>query len=477
MPILPTEAVNDNNKLENALSAAFDLLRNAVDASIPRDASFADREAQTLRLGNELMRRSLQTDLELLVQSHGEGPLRIGERLYAQHLEGIVSYASLVGALPIQRATYREVGIRNGPTLVSLELAAGLMERVTPALAHRILLGHGDTNSRRLTRELAASFRDVPSRSTLAKSGHRLGAALAEDAVEIERIVREDEVLPAGTHAIAIGLDRTSTPMRELLADAERPDKTPKHIRERPFPYEVNYRMAYVGTVVFVDSNHRVLRTVRYGATAEDGPDELVQRMMSDIRRAREQRRNLQLLVIQDAAKEMWHLTTAALEAEPSLRTWYELIDHYHALEHFAEIAAAMEVDTKAKLDEWKCMLRQDDDAIDAIRQEVAREAAEPYLPCYRIVLEEGLVYLDNNHERLHYANLRDAGLPIGSGPTEGAWKSLITIRCKRSGQSWLTTGLRTVIAARTQLLNDRLPQAVALLRQRHYTAEIKRAA
>jgi len=122
-------------------------------------------------------------------------------------------------------------------------------------------------------------------------------------------------------------------------------------------------------------------------------------------------------------------------------------------------------------------MLRQDDDAIDAIRQEVAREAAEPYLPCYRIVLEEGLVYLDNNHERLHYANLRDAGLPIGSGPTEGAWKSLITIRCKRSGQSWLTTGLRTVIAARTQLLNDRLPQAVALLRQRHYTAEIKRAA
>jgi len=477
MPILPTAAVNDNPNVQEALSAAFELLRRAVDASIAAGASFADREAQTLRLGNELMRRSLQADLEDLVRSHGDGPLRIRGKVYARHLDGTVSYASLVGALPIRRATYREVGIRNGPTVVPLELAAGLMERATPALAHRVSLGHGDTNSRRLTRELEASLRDVPSRSTLEKVGRRLGSALAEDAVEIERIVRENEVLPPGTHAIAIGLDRTSTPMRELLPDAKRPDKTPKHVRERPLPYEVNYRMAYIGTVAFVDSSHRVLRTVRYGATAEDGPEELLHRMMSDVLRARAQRRNLQLLVIQDAAKEMWHLTTAALDAQPSLRTWYEVIDHYHAVEHLAEIAAAMDVDAKAKLDEWKWTLRQDDDAIDAIREEVAREAAKPYLPCYRIVLEEGLVYLNNNHERLHYANLRDAGLPIGSGPTEGACKSLITIRCKRSGQSWLTTGLRTVIAARTQLLNDRLPQAVALLRQRRYTADIRCAA
>jgi len=478
MPILPTEAANDNHDLrETALAAALTILRDAVEASLPAEVSFAEREAETLRLGNELMRRSLTLDLEQIVAAHGEADVLVDGRAYRPHQPGTKKYPSLVGALPVTRWTYREVGVRNGPTVVPLELAAGLMEGATPALAHRVVLGHGDSHSRRLKQELDASFRSAPSRSALENLGKALGTSLASAAVEIEAIVREQEELPAGTHCIALGLDRTSAPMREVLPGATAPERTAKHVRERPTPYEVNYRMAYTGTVAFADSEHRVLRTLRYGASAEEGPHELLTRMMGDVRRARAQRPNLPVLVVQDAAKEMWTLLTEALESEPSVRSWYEVIDHYHALEHLADIARAMDVEASAKLDEWKQALREDDDAIDGIREEVRAELTEPYLPPFRIALEEQLIYLDNNHERLHYAALRDRGFPIGSGPTEGACKSLVTVRCKRSGQSWSSEGLRAVLAARTQILNDRLPTVVTLLRLHNYTAHVRRAA
>jgi len=51
------------------------------------------------------------------------------------------SYASFVGPLELERPTFRKVGVRNGPTVVPLDLAAGLLHGTTPALAWRIARG------------------------------------------------------------------------------------------------------------------------------------------------------------------------------------------------------------------------------------------------------------------------------------------------------------------------------------------------
>ena len=52
--------------------------------------------------------------------------------IYQRHEPGIVRYFTLCGAVDIERWTYREMGVRNGPTLVPLDLDAGLVERTTP---------------------------------------------------------------------------------------------------------------------------------------------------------------------------------------------------------------------------------------------------------------------------------------------------------------------------------------------------------
>src|SRR5690606_27985218 len=132
---------------------------------------------------------------------------------------------------------------------------------------------------------------------------------------------------------------------------------------------------------------------------------------------------SLRIVVVQDAAKEMWTLVIAALEAEPSVSDWDELVDHYHAMGHLWAAAEAMEGDASKIMAGWKEALRHDDGAIDAIAKVLEREVARGYLPTYRIAMEKELTFITNNGARMRYASLRDAGFPIGSGATEGACK------------------------------------------------------
>jgi hypothetical protein len=436
---------------------------------------FADRERAALELANELVRAELTAALEDLVVAHGSEDVLVDGERYRFHAWGTGRYHSLVGTLAVRRPTFRKVGERNGATVVALELAAGLMERASPALAERIAMGKADGTSRDLHRQLVASFRVPPSRSTLEVLGNAFGCALDRRQAVVGAVARRAETLPAGTRTIVLGLDRTSSPMEEdLPADTPpRPRKKPR-IRRAPAPVTVNFRMAFVGTVAFADADGDMLRTHKYGATRDDGPDGILHAMMQDVRRALRQDGSLRIVVVQDAAKEMWTLVTAALAAEPSVTEWEELVDHYHAMAHLWAAAEAMEGDTATTMARWRQALRNNDDAIDAIAKTLEREIARGYLPTYRIAMEDELTFITNNGARMRYASLRDAGFPIGSGVTEGACKSFFSVRCKRSGQRWRNRGLAATLACRTELVNERLDSAMLTLRRRDYSADVQ---
>jgi hypothetical protein len=76
--------------------------------------------------------------------------------------------------------------------------------------------------------------------------------------------------------------------------------------------------------------------------------------------------------------------------------------------------------------------------------------------------IESHLTYFFNARTRFAYATARRQGFPIGSGVTEGACKSVIAARCKRSGQRWHEDGLSPCLHLRTQYLNGRLRAVVA---------------
>jgi hypothetical protein len=93
-----------------------------------------------------------------------------------------------------------------------------------------------------------------------------------------------------------------------------------------------------------------------------------------------------------------------------------------------------------ADLDRWKIELLESTLAIDTIEavlglgkvQEMDRE-----------LLREHLTYIENNKDRMRCAQLRELGLPVGSGVTESTAKNVVNMRAKRSGQRWSVDALR----------------------------------
>jgi len=451
------KAAKGDPEVEEALTCLARALRSALP-----EGSFAERERAALELSNEAVRRVLEGDLQQIADSFDDR-VEIRGQEYRRHEAGTVQYYSLCGPLCVVRDTYRQVGKHNGPTVVPLELAAGIVKRATPELGRNIAHGYAEHDMRSHAELLAVAHRYAPPRATL----ERIAVAIAGEAQEavagIERTLRRSERLPVGAQAIVIGLDRGSVPMAEPRSAGAAPTKGRRkkpYERKPPEPVEVCWRMAYVGTVSIVDNNGENLLTRRYAASPAQDATVLVDRMMADVRAVLKQQPKLRVAVIQDGAPEMWNRVREGLEVlkkDRLLRAWHEGVDFYHLLER---LAAALELlgrdDRELQLRRFRTELVSSSGAIDEVeaflrfyRHELTGETLKKY--------EVHLTYLRNNKDRMDYAALRRAGLPIGSGVTESAAKNVIGLRAKRSGQRWSEPGLHGALTLRALLKSDRM--------------------
>lgn len=466
MLTLPQSSVNDNQDLcSSAMAELRRAQRRVVELKLGERPTFGERERAYLRISDESSRLNLQEDLQALADSHAD-QLMVDDVLYQRHAAGTGHYHSLCGSVVVQRATYRRPDERNGATVVPLELAAGLVEGATPALAYRVALGYAQGPGRHAEEQMHADHRQPPSRSTLERLGKRIGVAARAVAPRIEPVVRQNEELPDGAHGISMGLDRTSVPMEEARPVGAPPPegrkkRTTPYLRAVPARVDVKYRMAYVGTVSVVDAQGSALSTHRYAVPATEDARELVARMVADVRRTKQQAPELPVSVVQDGAPEMWSLVRQGLQQEPSVATWHEAVDRYHLNERLGSILRVAEQDgaqRKETLSRWNADLDEDDGAIDRIAHEVALHLVSTQDPAGLAVLQEHWTYLQNNNDRMRYATLIQAGLPCGSGATEGSCKSVVMIRAKGCGQRWHEDGVSAVLMLRATYMSERLP-------------------
>lgn len=195
---------------------------------------------------------------------------------------------------------------------------------------------------------LGAAHRVPPPRATLERMAKRLAKAAHSAAPRVEALLRQAEQLPEGAKAICIGLDRTSVPMAEERAPSaptkpQRKRRTPRK-RRAPKPIDVNFRMAYVGTVCIVDEQGDALVTRRYAAPASDDPAKLVAKMTADVRAVVRRMPTLTVGTVQDGAPEMWTLTRSGLSElrkRGAIDRWEEGIDRYHLLERLGAALAS----------------------------------------------------------------------------------------------------------------------------------------
>lgn len=454
---------------KNADEAVDDIVERVEDLvkeELGDDASFEEYEQAVLRITNEIARRRLQRKLQGLADGYAE-QLRIDHNNdwhgwregtaheFRKHLPGVVSYHSLVGPLEIRRFTYRECH-RNGVTYVPLELDAGLMERMTPGLAKAVAFGMSQMPVREVEEMLLAANRRPPSRSTLDRSGRDVGAYALACNEEIEPRVRATETVPPQARAVVLGLDRTSVLMRENqrlqpycagFRDIRR--SRPRVLGDQS--RGADWRLDYVGTVSFVDRHGKRIESRQYRIPSDAEPEAIVERMMEDLRHAMTQRPKLRVSVVQDGAPELWNVVRAALEREPLVKKWEEALDWYHLAERLTKcLDHCCESDAeRARLrTQWHADFHEHTDGAERVLRSMRRRALR--LPRDRHeALREHIDYLSKRRALTRYPRLRRRGLPVGSGVTEGACKSLIGVRAKRGGQRWTQRGLSATLHLR----------------------------
>ena len=451
------------------------LVRTLVDSQLSVDASFERREAGYLAVSNEVTRLALESDLQSMADRHEKELLVDGER-YRRHEFGTLDYHSLCGPLTVHRATYRQVGDRNGPTVVPLELEAGLVEGATPALAFDVMQGYAKQDLRSHVEDLVTAHRLPPSRSTLERMAQRIGDVARTHAPRIEAYVRRDELLPEGAAAVSTGLDRVAVPMEEPRP-ADAPPKLVKRkkprVRKAPAPVDVNYRMAYTGTVAILNALGETLATRKYAIPAGDDAADLVARMTADVRTLVRKKPTLTVGIVQDGALEMWNLMRAGLQSIEGVKV-EEAIDRCHLMERLGKALALVEPNAEVRsalLKQWDTEFEYRDSTIDSVEHylikrhgEVPAEHAEDYW--------DHLTYIRRNKDRMRYVTVRLAGLPVGSGVTEGSCKSVVAKRARGGGQRWHERGLRNVLFLRALHQSERLPRYWSHLAHR-YSAKV----
>lgn len=451
--MMPDHVSSAKTKIEKLLQLMTQQLRDALPVG-----SFEERERAALEFCNEVARRAFQQELQDVANSFADFVEYQG-RVYRQHQLASDSYPCLCGPIEVKRYTYRLVGVHNGPTIVPMELEAGLIDGATPALARNVAHGYGENHMRAHLALLEKAYRLPPSRATLERLAKRLAADVATKTPAIEPKIRRLERVPDNARAIVIGVDRTSAPMEEPSLKPAKPRDKP-YLRKPPAPVEVNYRMAYTATVSLVDDQGQALLTRRYAIEASDCAQAMVARAIADVRHYLTHRHDLLVAVVQDGAHEMWNLVRPKLEklrAKGLLRSWYEAIDFCHLLERLNEaLELCGDKMRQRRLHSWRTALENNNGAIDTIAKFLRFHRGAPTTKEQRAKLAAHITYIENNNDRLRYKKMRRRGLPIGSGVTESACKTLVNMRAKGSGQRWHCSGLRGVLNLRAINASDR---------------------
>ncbi len=141
------------------------------------------------------------------------------------------------------------------------------------------------------------------------------------------------------------------------------------------------------------------------------------------------------------------------------LLEWTRIVDFYHATEYLAQLAQVLFDDPRAS-QAWQRRMRRclkhEPNAIFRIQHSAAKHHSELRLTekeeeTYRKAYQ----YFNNQKEHMDYQTYRRLGLPIGSGITEAACKTVFTQRFKESGMSWGIEGGGVILTLRLATMSQ----------------------
>lgn len=413
-----------------------------------------------------------------LVAAGANEPQRVEVRgeIYTRVGEGVGTYKTMTGPVPVQRGIYRKVGERNGKTvdLISLRIGAigdGWLPNTAQAMAHHLQSG----TSREAAQSARQACRLPYSRASFERVPHLVGGLWLEHHADIEDELIKGFVIPGEAASISVAIDRASVPMEE---EVPRPPGRPRKNAPKRSVRRV-FHMCYCATVTLHDKDGRALHTLRRGQMPGCDPQDLCNLLADDVVELREKRPDLLIALLADGAPEMWNLLEANFPACVFGKV-HRCVDFWHVVEKLAaaaKVLARSDDEARAMTWSWRRLLRHRKDAADVIRAELVASGREEVLVDGERPVHDAITYLTNNAARMNYAGAIKKGLPIGSGNVEATCKTLVGLRMKRCGSRWHNDTGNHVLHLRALAISDRWDDAMAKLFATQRTSIRSRAA
>lgn len=131
-----------------------------------------------------------------------------------------------------------------------------------------------------------------------------------------------------------------------------------------------------------------------------------------------------------------------------------QILDYYHCADRVSETARAQYGDGTLEAQEWAeaTLTRLSLNELGAVVGGLLR--MRPRTPQAEETIRELSIYLAGQRERVGYRELRQRGLPRGSGGVESANKLICHVRLKRSGAWWLEANGNAMLRIRCAVYN-----------------------
>jgi len=155
-------------------------------------------------------------------------------------------------------------------------------------------------------------------------------------------------------------------------------------------------------------------------------------------------------VVIGDGAPWIWNI------ADEHFYGATQIVDLYHAREHYWNVAKVCFGQHKDELHQWaeECRKELDDGKVEDVMYAINRCSS---LPGYnKAICEREIGYFEKNKGRMRYADFRKRGLFVGSGVLEAGCRTVVGQRLKHSGMHWTVRGANSIIALRCNIMSNR---------------------
>jgi hypothetical protein len=437
--------------LQNAVTQLQQMLDQFRDQPLTPTA-FCDLENRLQSCLRDLGRRSLEwllTQLEPATREETSPRVQFQRDTYRRRPKQPKTIYSTFGPIEYSRFRY-EACERGDPSIFPLDLMLGLEAHLaTPALAEhvgRLAVHHEQSQVLAiLAREHGVCWAAATLRKVTASLAN--GMASFREAGQVRQAIHwlQQAFASKGRYrpVLAVGRDGIMIPMRQS-----------------------GFKEACAATLAIYGRNGKRLGTLYLGTMPEPGQETMTRQLTSLIKKilAAWHARGAdcpRLAYLTDGGHHPREFYQRVLRKmiDPWFQDgrklgWQWVLDFWHACGYVGKLAAALFGDGTKQANAWFGRMRRWlRDRVGGI-SEVLRSASqhqnqrhlsktrdEAFCAAYR--------FLNKHKVWMQYADYRNVGMPIGSGVTEAACKTVFTQRLKRSGMAWKTEGGQVIVDLR----------------------------